>query len=381
MSLNKNQEETPEIDYDGQWKGLMTAYGEEFIRFFFSASFIGLLNLEKGVEPYTEELLKLFPNLSKKGKIIPDKLFRVYRKDGKIGFVIVHVEIEKSPDKKILKRMFLYYTRLIDLFPNAEITAIVVYIGKRVPTVYDVYEYKFGGTEIRYKFNAYVVKHQKEADLIASENPFALAVLACFYAIKGEKDDNKRLFYKRKLTRLCLERNYPLHKIRNLLLFIGFVIFLPKEKEAIYLKKTYDMIKEGKKKLTLHQQNRLVTEFILEHFMSKEMRTSIEEEANQELKATLAELEVEIKLKAAESAAKLKEEIRLKEESAARLKEEIRLKEEAEARLKEEIRLREENQIKKTIKTIKQMALSGLSVDFIATCLEVEEAYVKEVLK
>jgi hypothetical protein len=63
-------------------------------------------------------------------------------------------------------------------------------------------------TKLSYLFRHYAVCEQKEEDLIASDNVFALIILAIKYVIDSPNDYAKRFDFKKKLFKLLIERNY-----------------------------------------------------------------------------------------------------------------------------------------------------------------------------
>ena len=98
--------------------------------------------------------------------------------------------------------------RIMDRHPNCDFTAIAIYIGNHVPPKPNVYEYVFAGTKITYTFNICIVKNLDEQELLVSNNPLDIALLAMYYIIKSQKDYNLLSAYKRKLARLCFEKGF-----------------------------------------------------------------------------------------------------------------------------------------------------------------------------
>ena len=68
---------------------------------------------------------------------------------------------------------------------------------------------------------------QKEEDLIANKNIFALFVLANFYVNKTRKELRTRLKMKEKLFELAMERGIPKEKIGRLIFFIDNIMIIP----------------------------------------------------------------------------------------------------------------------------------------------------------
>ena len=207
-----------------------------------------------------KELQKIFPDWGKDGRRYPDKLLKVFMKNGMLEFVLIHVEVEGKGKKGFSRRMFEYFLRLWDKYPKANITVIAIYIGENVPVDYDVFRYEFAGTKIRFDFNAYVVKDQSEEQLLKSKNPFAKVVLACWYILKSKKDYALRLHFKIKLIRLCFESGFSQQEIRELFIFVGFTIALPSQQDAFYKTEIKHLIE--KKMKPLAEVNPLMAETV-----------------------------------------------------------------------------------------------------------------------
>jgi hypothetical protein len=84
------------------------------------------------------------------------------------------------------KRFLSITTAALDRH-EVDIATIVVYVGDKVPKHHNVYTRSFHGTELTFKFNSYQVKQQNEADLMASDNIFAFAILANLYVLTKQK--------------------------------------------------------------------------------------------------------------------------------------------------------------------------------------------------
>lgn len=230
MKKNKNLY----TDYDTHWKEIITNLFEDFIKFFLPEAH-SLINFDKPVEFLEQELHKLVADNSKKGRVLNDKLIKVYLKDGTEKWILIHIEVQSTFDVKFSRRMFVYFYRIFDQY-NQEITAIAIFTGESIPRSHNKYEYSFLGTKNTYEFNSYIVKKTRDKDLIESENPFALAVLSTKYLHKSKSDSNKRLNFKRKLIKFSKSKNYTTPQIINLLKFIDLILYLPTELEEQFIK-------------------------------------------------------------------------------------------------------------------------------------------------
>ena len=107
------------------------------------------------------------------------------------------------------------------------IVAIAIYTNTKTPRLFNKFIERNFGTSIIYRFIAYRIMRQDETLLLASDNIFALFVLANYYVNKTRKDLKKRLELKEKIMELGMERNIPLDKIERFYLFIDNIMKIP----------------------------------------------------------------------------------------------------------------------------------------------------------
>ena len=217
------------IDFDTRWKELIYAFVEEFIQYFLPNLYE---NVDFSVAPefLEQELHKLFADEERKGKKISDKLIKVRLKNGDDSFILVHVEIEGDAPSYYPREVFKYYYRIYDRY-ESDITTLVIYVGDQVPLRHNVYERDMYGTKLSFEFNSYIVKNQNEADLLASPNICALAILANLYVLQSKNDYTKRFGFKRQLLNLLVERKHSRKSIADIFEFIRLLMLLPEELE------------------------------------------------------------------------------------------------------------------------------------------------------
>jgi len=220
-----SENEKIKSDYDTQWKEVISSLFPDFIKFFLPKAYKAI-DFKQPIEFLEQELHLLIADKYKSGKVINDKLVKVKLKNGDDKWILIHIEIQSSFESNFDERMFTYFYRIYDRY-NQKITALAIYTGQDVPGNHNQFNYNFYGTEIIYRFNSFLVKNQKEKELINSKNPFAIVVLASKYLVKSKDSYEKRYQFKLKLIRLAKEKNYHSNKIIYLLRFIDFVLKLP----------------------------------------------------------------------------------------------------------------------------------------------------------
>lgn len=257
---------------DGLWKSILEDTFEDFLRFL-NPVVDSVLDLEKGFEFLDTELPQTYmPEDDKYQPKMVDKLVKVCSKDGKKELVLVHIEVQGQYRNDFSKRMFGYYYRLFDKY-DMPITAYAIFLEPNMIERSNCFEQDFMGTSLVYKFNTLKIADHGYDELIANENPFALAILAAKAAhlvagIKNKEERDKCLLaYKRRLFRLLMSRNMPRRKIKSLTKFLNsyvnfenedLTIKFAQEVKLLTLKNKEDMgIIEGLTQMYIEEADKL----------------------------------------------------------------------------------------------------------------------------
>ena len=215
------------------WKELFTEFHMEAMLFFFGKKLFNAIDWSIPPDFLEQEFSDVFTD-NDPSKIITDKIMRYRLKNGQDKIIIVHTEFQGKFEKGFVKRMFWYFVYIAAKYKTTDITALVIYTHKAKPKEYNTFKVVNFGTELTYKFNSYVIREQDEAQLIASDNPFAIAVLAAFYLTEAGTDSLKRYEYKKKLVEIAAKKNFDRKKLSRLLIFVKRLILLPKNLADAY---------------------------------------------------------------------------------------------------------------------------------------------------
>ena len=209
---------------DALWKGLIEDLADDFLKFFFPNA-EEVFDLNRKISFLDKELEQLFPNTQDEfNPKYVDKLLKVYSKQGKEEWVLVHVEVQGSYDKTFAKRMFTYYYRILDKY-DKEITALAILTDKNQSFHPMVYKKEFLDTFVLYKFKTYKALDADIQELEKSNNPFASVIEVVQTAFKKGRIADKTLFnLKIELVRKLLKKNFQKDKIRILLKFMKLYI-------------------------------------------------------------------------------------------------------------------------------------------------------------
>ncbi|HHW01869.1 MAG TPA: DUF4351 domain-containing protein [Thermoanaerobacterales bacterium] len=230
------------MDRDILWKGIIEDLFKEFISFFMPEIYEHI-DFNKGHSFLDKELAKIF-NESDNKKKYPDKLAKVYLKNGDEKWILIHIEIQGYKEDEFAERMFTYFYRIYDKY-RRKINAIAIFTDEDQKYKIDKFEYKFYNTKLTYEYGTYKIIEQSEDELKQNSNPFALVVLASLYLIKSKKSINDRYMYKLSLIRLMLQKGYNREQIEKLFIFIDSLLELPKKEALKFNEEIKILSKEG----------------------------------------------------------------------------------------------------------------------------------------
>ncbi|MEK7255991.1 MAG: hypothetical protein AAB316_14665 [Bacteroidota bacterium] len=221
-------------DFDHPWKLIFTYFFQEAIAFI-EPLLYALIDWNRGVEFLEQELHEII-KIRFRGAKLCDKLAKVWLKNGEELFLLAHVEIEMNPKAIFGLRFFWYRVLILDKHKTENIYSLAIYPGPPSSNQVSQYEFKLLTNRVLFEFPAFKIWEQDEATLIASENIFALFVLAQQYANKTKNDAERRLHFREKLFDLAYEKNIPKRRIWEALIFVKHLTILPENLEIEYKK-------------------------------------------------------------------------------------------------------------------------------------------------
>lgn len=221
------------------WKGLLEDVFEDLL-LFLVPDVEKEFDLKRGFEFLNQELDQLFPPEGNEYRpMIIDKLVKIFKKDGKEEWVLVHLEVQDNYASNFNERMFSYFVRIFDKY-RKPVTAFAILTEATSKIRSDSYEIACMGTHLVYRFNVFKIADQDERKLRASNNPFALAVLIAKMALTGkrlkkEDRDGFLLEIKIRLAKELLAKSIDKDKIRILMRFLTYYVrFTDEEKNIIF---------------------------------------------------------------------------------------------------------------------------------------------------
>ena len=212
-------------DYDSPWKEAIEPYFPAFIAFFFPDIHTDIA-WDRGYEFLDKELERVVRDATI-GRRYADKLVKVFLVDGVETWLLIHIEIQSSPDPAFPQRMFVYNYRIFDRY-EVDVVSLAVCTGAMPAAHVAPYRKARWGCKLTFRFP--VVQLQEFGrDWHALEqhaNPFAVVVMAHLKA-QETRDGAERKQWKSRLMRGLYERGCTRAEIMTLFRFIDYLLVLP----------------------------------------------------------------------------------------------------------------------------------------------------------
>ncbi|WP_368975572.1 hypothetical protein NST61_03055 [Caldifermentibacillus hisashii] len=232
-----------EIDFDRHWKEVITDFFNEFL-LLVEPHLFEKIDFFNKPQPIEQELYPL-ASKQKKGKNIEDKIFLVTLKGRKKAQAAIHIEIQ-GDGQDVSERMLKTYYKIFDK-DRKNIFSIVLVTHPSYRQL-SKFHHQFYGTSILFQFQVHHLFDFSEIQLLKSNNPFALALLAGQYQAKTRTNPEERYTYKLKLTEI-IKKRYPFGESDiwiKLLKFVDNILYLPHELNEQYIQEVYQIFnKEG----------------------------------------------------------------------------------------------------------------------------------------
>ncbi|NLL36572.1 MAG: hypothetical protein GX256_03500 [Fretibacterium sp.] len=222
------QTDQERFDYDGFWKALVRRFWRELLKSAIPELYIDA-NLEQEATPLDKELQDTLlkpDNAEQVSAKFVDTLLKVPLKSGGEQWVLLHIEVQGRGGEDLSRRMMRYYCLLFAHYDKDPVALSILTAPRpklETPGVYDFLQY---GTHLRYSYNCLELLKLDDKTLLSSDNPFDLALYAAKKALTRSNEEQQKLTYLLKLTRLLASKGWRRKDRSDLLVFIARVINL-----------------------------------------------------------------------------------------------------------------------------------------------------------
>ena len=217
-------------DFDSPWKDALQAYLPQFLAFFFADIHAGI-DWRQGFQALDKEFQQI-ARRAKVGKCLADKLFKVWLKDGRERWLLIHVEVQGEFEKEFPKRMFEYNIAAHRRY-NQTVVSLAVLCDDNPQWRPATFSYGEWGYKLELTFGcAKLLDYVKDwPALEASTNPFAALVQAHWQAKRTRDDADSRHLEKVRLVKALYRKNWTSEQVRQLFRLIDWIMALPEPME------------------------------------------------------------------------------------------------------------------------------------------------------
>ncbi len=275
------------IDYDALLKDFVTDFFQDFVAFVNPELYADI----DWTKPFTfleQELINAFRGKWKtKGKRRQtDKLVKVQLITGEAHYIFVHIEFQHEYKSDFGFRMYEYRAIAGLRYGIEDISAFAVFTGDPPPPNELLYERRTYSTLLQYQFKSIVAASYPEQFLIdASDNPFAIALLAALYVNQSKKDEKKRLELKNKLFKLARAKKIPFDRIVKILNFVRDFIDLSPDFENEFKQTQYHLVFPNSDDMTISQGSKDFAAGLYEHVFGINPLDEVEKERQKVIQA------------------------------------------------------------------------------------------------
>ena len=213
-------------DYDSPWKEALDLYFQPFLAFFFPLIYNDI-DWSRGYESLDKELQKIAPKAAQ-GRRHVDKLVKVWRKNGRSVWVLLHIEVQTQKQHRFAKRVYVYNHRISDYY-DCTVVSLAVLADDDPKWRPNQHKESLWGWSLEMKFPPAKLLDYANcvAELEADSNPFAPIVLAHLKALETRQDPEQRQTWKFRLFRHLHERGFTAEDVRQLFRIIDWLMELP----------------------------------------------------------------------------------------------------------------------------------------------------------
>jgi hypothetical protein len=213
-------------DYDSPWKEALDLYFRPFLAIFFPLAHADI-DWSRRYELLDKELQGVTRD-AELGRRYADMLVKVWLKDGSEYWLLIHVEIHGRYEAGFGKRIYVYNHRVFDKY-DREVVSLVVLADDDPNWRPRGFHTARWGCKVGIDFEPVKLLDYagREAELEASDNPFAKMLLAHLKTLETRGNDGDRYAWKVRLVRNLYECGLSADDVRELFRLIDWMMDLP----------------------------------------------------------------------------------------------------------------------------------------------------------
>ncbi|MYN38415.1 DUF4351 domain-containing protein [Duganella sp. FT109W] len=236
---------TPSARYDSPWKAALTHAFRAFMCFFFR-ELAAEIDWTKRPRFRDKELAGI--NLGgKPDGVVADKLVEVALRNGRIQWVLVHVEVQAQRDATLARRVLDYNYRIFTQYAQP-VASLVLLADDDPHWLPHAFHNEVLGTVMGISFaSAKLMSYAARRDeLLVSHNPFAWITLAHLRTQQARHDPAQLYAAKWQLTKLLYQHGWRKQRIIVLFKVIDWMMALPELYQERYWRALLKLERERK---------------------------------------------------------------------------------------------------------------------------------------
>ena len=201
---------------------------------FFFPAIAADIDWERGFVFMDKELQKVVRD-GEVQKRYADKLIQLWRLNGDPLLVMCHIEVQGQKEDIFGKRMFSYNYRLRDRY-DCPVASLAILADDSSMWRPRSYQDSIWGCNVLFEFPIVKLSDYRSdwAALEASENPFAIVVMAHLKTQDTKHEPQERKTWKFRLTTMLYDRGYGEQDILELYNFLDWMMHLPEDVEKAF---------------------------------------------------------------------------------------------------------------------------------------------------
>ena len=244
---------TPQPDYDSPWKEIIEQYFPEFMRFFFPQAYAEIDWSRPHV--FLDKELQKIMREAETGSRRVDKLVKVFLKDGRETWLLLHIEVQGQWDGDFEERIYIYHYRIFDRYQK-QVVSLAILTDDNPNWRPGQYGYDRWGCRLSLDFPIIKLLDYNQAELAESDNPFGIVILAHLQTMETRHKPQERYAAKLKLAKMLYHRGYTRQDILELFRFIDWIMTLPDGLAQQFDTELYLLDEESNMKYVTHFERR-----------------------------------------------------------------------------------------------------------------------------
>lgn len=263
----------PPARYDLPWKAALTHAFRAFMEFFFSEL---CLQIDWSRRPrFRDKELASVVLGDAPSSMVADKLVEVSLCDGRIHWVLIHIEVQAQRDTLLARRVLDYNYRIFQQYKQP-VASLVLLADEDPNWRPNAFCNQLLGTKMGISFaTAKLLDYASREDLETSQNPFALVTLAHLHTQQARHDPVKLYAAKWHLTKLLYQHRWSKERIITMFKVINWMTALPETQQMRYRETVFQLKKEHRMTNPMKWITPL-EEMILDEGMQKGAATMLE---------------------------------------------------------------------------------------------------------